>query len=394
MENKFCIPEASSCLYGVLVPTFNNAGTLDAVISQLKLLRLPIFIVNDGSTDETSEILKKWKGKIQIAYFQANRGKGMAIQVGIKMAQEFGCTHLITIDSDGQHHPNEIPLLVVESRLHPDSIILGARNMEQPGIPGKSSFGNKFSNFWMRVETGWVLPDSQTGFRLYPLEKLQAMKWFSNRFEFEVEILVRAAWRGIQLRSVPVSVHYDPPALRISHFRPFSDFFRISILNTFLVPMALLWFRPKAAIKRIKEAGWKKIFLWGEMSRLRIAASIAIGVFLGIFPIWGYQMAAALGIAWWLKLHKPTVLLFANISIPPFIPFILYLSLKMGEKIVTNPESFQFSNLNLESVRTYAIQYFMGAVALAILAGIFVFIVSFIILILCRTKKRGRPINS
>ena len=394
MENKFCIPEASSCLYGVLVPTFNNAGTLDAVISQLKLLRLPIFIVNDGSTDETSEILKKWKGKIQIAYFQANRGKGMAIQVGIKMAQEFGCTHLITIDSDGQHHPNEIPLLVVESRLHPDSIILGARNMEQPGIPGKSSFGNKFSNFWMRVETGWVLPDSQTGFRLYPLEKLQAMKWFSNRFEFEVEILVRAAWRGIQLRSVPVSVHYDPPALRISHFRPFSDFFRISILNTFLVPMALLWFRPKAAIKRIKEAGWKKIFLWGEMSRLRIAASIAIGVFFGIFPIWGYQMAAALGIAWWLKLHKPTVLLFANISIPPFIPFILYLSLKMGEKIVTNPESFQFSNLNLESVRTYAIQYFMGAVALAILAGIFVFIVSFIILILCRTKKRGRPINS
>jgi len=105
--------------------------------------------------------------------------------------------------------------------------------MEQEGIPRKSSFGHKFSNFWFWVETGIKLSDTQSGYRLYPLTELKKIHFFMRKFEFEIEAIVRAAWRGIPVISVPINVVYAPKETRVSHFRPIRDFTRISIMNTF-----------------------------------------------------------------------------------------------------------------------------------------------------------------
>ena len=111
-------------------------------------------------------------------------------------------------------------------------------------MPSKNTFANRFSNFWYKVETGQELSDTQSGFRLYPLEKLQNIHFITRRYEFEVEIIVRAAWRGVNVENVPIKVYYPPVEERVSHFRPLHDFTRISILNTALVLYALLLYYP------------------------------------------------------------------------------------------------------------------------------------------------------
>ena len=146
----------------------------------------------------------------------------------------------MTIDSDGQHFPEDIPtfLSALEGRTEP-VLLVGSRDMKDESVPKKSSFGNRFSNFWFHLETGIRLPDTQSGYRLYPLSQLPK-RYFSGKFEFEIEVLVRTAWRGVAVENVPVRVLYDP-AERVSHFRPLRDFMRISLLNTCLVLIAFLY---------------------------------------------------------------------------------------------------------------------------------------------------------
>jgi glycosyltransferase involved in cell wall biosynthesis len=142
----------------------------------------------------------------------------MAIKRGFAEAEKRHFDYVVTIDSDGQHYPDDIPYLINTLRRHPGSIIIGSRDMEREGIPGKSSFGNRFSNFWFKFDTGLDLPDTQSGYRIYPLKAISRLKLITWRFEFEVEILVKAAWRGISIKSVPVRVYYPPGDLRVSHF--------------------------------------------------------------------------------------------------------------------------------------------------------------------------------
>lgn len=101
-------------------------------------------------------------------------------------------------------------------------------------MPSKNTFANKFSNFWYKVETGQTLSDSQSGFRLYPLTRLKGMRFYTPRYEFEVEVIVRAAWRGVAVKNIPIRVYYPPQEERVSHFKPAKDFTRISVLNTCL----------------------------------------------------------------------------------------------------------------------------------------------------------------
>ena len=125
--------------------------------------------------------------------------------------------------------------------------------MGQSSVPGKSSFGNKFSNFWFWVETGLTMQDTQSGYRLYPVKRLSKLNFITRKFEFEIEVLVRAAWSGFEIVHVPVRVFYAEKGKRISHFRPFKDFSRISVLNTVLVIMALLYIHPRNFFRSLKK---------------------------------------------------------------------------------------------------------------------------------------------
>ncbi|MFK7799494.1 MAG: glycosyltransferase family 2 protein [Aureispira sp.] len=245
-----------SCL--VVVPTYNNASSLKEVIDSI----LPyttyqlgaqhalqhLLVVNDGSTDATSAILQEYPSIFQLSY-EHNAGKGIALRRAFDFARERGFQYVITLDSDGQHFAYDIPTFVAAIPQHPAAIIIGSRNMGQENVPTKSSFGNKFSSFWLWVETGIQLKDTQSGFRLYPVQALKDLSFVTRRYEFEVEVLVRAAWEGIDLLCLPIEVYYPPQEERVSHFRPFWDFLRISVLNTFLCLAAFLWFRPRMWFK-------------------------------------------------------------------------------------------------------------------------------------------------
>jgi len=234
----------------VIIPTYNNAGTLATVIEQVQLYCRDVYVVNDGSTDGTGEILTHYPTVTVISY-PRNAGKGWALRQGFAAAVNDGFDYAITLDSDGQHFAQDIPALVAMLARTGPCLVIGARNMQQAGVPRKSSFGNTFSNFWFWVETGYNVPDTQSGYRLYPIRQLRDLRFFTRKFEFEIEVIVRAAWQGVRVVSTPVSVYYATGTERITHFRPFADFTRISLLNTALVTLRIGYQLPRAGLRRL-----------------------------------------------------------------------------------------------------------------------------------------------
>ena len=323
----------------VLIPTYNNATTIANVISDVLQYTDDLCLVNDGSTDNTLDIIKGFP-LVKLHSYEQNQGKGWALRQGFEFARQQGYDYAITIDSDGQHYAKDLPTLLNALEEDSNAIFIGARNMEQSSVPGKSSFGNKFSNFWFRFETGIDLPDTQSGYRLYPIRRLEKMHFFTVKYEFEIEVIVRAAWNGINVKCVPVSVYYPPADERITHFRPFQDFSRISVLNTVLVTILFLWIKPRNLVRYILSQNIKTLLqehlIKSDESAIVKALSVSVGIFFGIAPLWGAQLFLALSVAWLLRLNKALSLLVSNISIPPMIPFILYGSYKMGRLVLGN----------------------------------------------------------
>ncbi len=375
----------------IVIPTYNNETTIKQVVTDVRKYSSNVLIVNDGSTDSTSSIIADL-GVENISY-SPNRGKGYAIRQSFKWAKERGYDYVLTIDSDGQHYASDIPKFIEAIECNPDSLIIGARNLIADNMPSKNTFANKFSNFWFHVETGTKLEDTQSGFRLYPIRKISKTKYFSSRYEFEVEVIVRAAWSGVKVINIPIKVYYPPIEERVSHFRPLKDFTRISILNTFLFTIALLYYYPFAALRLVTK---KNIILFIEKnitknkeSNSKIAAAMGLGVMFGIVPIWGYQMIAVAAVAHLLRLNKVIALVFSNISIPPMIPFILYGSLLSGSIALGRDNVIDFSTVNFETVSQDLVQYIFGACVLALIAGAIVFIVAYAMLSIFRSKHNG-----
>ena len=235
--------------YCVILPTFNNSGTLADVVERTLKVCPDVIVVNDGSTDNTQAILCGLD--VTVLNQDRNRGKGKALKTGLAYAAQNGFTHAVTIDSDGQHFPEDIPAMIETSMQHPDDIIVGCRNLTTENMPRQNTFANRFSNFWFRLQTSRKLEDTQSGFRVYPLDSLHGMGLITSRYEAELELLVFAAWHGVDVQGVPVHVWYAPVGERVSHFRPFWDFFRISVLNTILCFGALLVGLPLALLRKI-----------------------------------------------------------------------------------------------------------------------------------------------
>ena len=367
----------------VVIPTYNNATKLQAVIDDVLQYTNHILVVNDGSTDNTRQILTAYK-QVNVFHLENNSGKGKAMRLGFQKAWEMGFKYAITIDSDGQHLAKDLKNFINKIEEEPEAMIVGARNMiDTEGVPSGSSFGHKFSNFWFRLETGKSLPDTQSGYRLYPLEILSKMRFYTSRYEFEIESIVRMSWRGVPMLWVPIDVEY--PEDRISHFRKFWDFFRISLLNSILVIIALLWIKPRDLYFRLRRGEIKQIILnevlHSKDSNKTVALSIGFGFFMGIFPVWGFQMLIAVALSIPLKLNKAIVLIAANISIPPIIPVIIYFSFLTGGLLTGNSVLPHFSaNLSFNDIKGDLLQYYIGAIVLAIVFGLFMGIISWFLL--------------
>lgn len=376
----------------VIMPTYNNAGTIATVISDVKAFTDDVIVVNDGSTDDTKNILSSIED-IKVIDYPNNKGKGYALKLGLKKAYEWGYRYAITIDSDGQHYADDIPTFIDKIEEKPDSLLIGARNLTAENMPSKNTFANRFSNFWYKVETGQELSDTQSGFRLYPLDKLQKIYFITRRYEFEVEIIVRAAWRGVNVENVPIKVYYPPVEERVSHFRPLQDFTRISILNTVLVLYALLLYYPWKFLRALTWTNIKnfidKQILHSKDTNLQMAAAMGWGVFCGIIPLWGYQMVFAGVSAHFMKLNKIVAVVFSNISIPPMIPFILYGSMVAGAWILNIDNIFSIDNISLQSVGQSINQYLIGSIVLATISGVVVFTLSLLAMIICKRSSKN-----
>ena len=246
----------------VIIPTYNNGKTIADIVTRVHAITPDIIVVNDGSTDHTHTALHQLPFIIHRIEYGVNRGKGYALKQGFRMALALGYDDAITIDSDGQHYASDIPKFIAAIRRYTGYLIVGNRfdpslfnETTGRNMNAESRFANKFSNFWFRLQTGIRLDDTQTGFRAYPLRQLRWLNGITSRYEAELELLVFAAWHNVGIRSIPVQVYYPPQSERVSHFRPYYDFARISVLNTVLCGVALVYAWPKRLIRTVLTVG-------------------------------------------------------------------------------------------------------------------------------------------
>ncbi len=270
-------------------------------------------------------------------------------------------------------------------------LLVGARNLYAEGMPAKNSFANKISNFWYWAETGFNLQDTQSGFRLYPVMEINRIKFLGTKFEFEVEVLVKSSWHGVLVKNIPIRVLYDPDE-RVSHYRPFMDFVRISAMNTWLFAIAIFYIKPRDFYRRFKQKGFKRFFqedlLGSTDSNLKKSLSIALGTFIGISPFWGFHTILAILLAAVFKLNKVISFAFSNVSFPIFIPFILYGSLKFGGFIMGRT-SLEFDQIDKNfKIGVYLMQYIVGSFALAIVMAVLFGLLGFIYLQMFSKKKK------
>lgn len=251
-ENEVC----------AVIPTYQNAKTLLKVVADVHRVVDTVFVVDDGSNDGTAALLDKATGNERpekVLTHPKNCGKGAALKTGLTYARQQGFRYAVTVDADGQHRADDIPALLKAVEEEPDALAIGSRGLQHENMPAKSTFANRFSNFWFALQTLQRLPDTQSGLRIYPLRCLHGLRWMSARYEAELTLLVFSAWAGVKLLPVPVSVYYPPRDQRVTHFRPGRDFTRISMLNTLLCFLMVVYGWPRIFCRQIAK-GVKGVF--------------------------------------------------------------------------------------------------------------------------------------
>jgi uncharacterized protein (DUF2062 family) len=381
-----------------VAPTFNNARTLGVVVDGVLDLGLPLLVVNDGSTDETPGVLAARKG-ITVLTHSRNCGKAAALRSAFSAAMEMGFTHAVTLDTDGQHDPAEIPRLLGQARQSPQSLVLGLRDESAPGYPGKSRLGRRVSNLFIRMESGVRVEDSQCGMRVYPLGLVRAVKTYAGRFGFETEIVTRAAWAGCEIVEVPVACRYLPPGERVSHLRPWLDSFRAAGMHARLLARALLpwphhpqWPLRETEVHQPKEKAARRFLHWinpveawrrarrDRVRRDEFAAGVATGAFIGNLPAYGVHAFIGLYAAKRLHLHPVAVVLGTQISTPPLGPILNAAAIALGHLILhgslPSTADFDFRTIGFLGVlRRMLLEWCIGSPIIGLVCAYLTFLI-------------------
>lgn len=214
----------------VIIPSYNPGSKVKKTVLEALKYWEPVWVVVDGSDDGTRELLDelaKEEPGLRIIALPINSGKGTAVLEGLRIAEQEGFTHVLTMDSDGQHPAHMIPSFMETSQQHPESMVLGMPDFgaEAPSLRVK---GRKISNWWANLETFWQgIGDSLFGFRVYPvrpLKKIMEKNRWMRRFDFDPEAAVRLCWSGIQPINIKAPVRYfSKEEGGVSHFQYFRD---------------------------------------------------------------------------------------------------------------------------------------------------------------------------
>jgi glycosyltransferase involved in cell wall biosynthesis len=280
------------------IPVYNNAGTIADVVGRC-LEQIPnVIVIDDGSTDaDLRELLKPLN--VTVIRHPTNQGKGVALKTAFDYAASRGGDFIITLDGDGQHFPEDIPNFL--ARLSPDTLLIGARKQVVGIMPPSSRFGREFSDFWICVETGQTVRDTQSGFRAYPLRKIQSLHLSAKHYNMEVEVVTKALWANMHVENVPIRVRYFSKTEAVSSFRPFLDNLRISRVHTRLVLRQLL---PIPHDDSDDDRAKRKSFMKENSSPLGLAASAGVSALLGIL-LWPWGVIPVAFLAWRLHFNKP-----------------------------------------------------------------------------------------
>lgn len=289
-----------------------------------------------------------------------------------------GFDYAITLDTDGQHFPIDIPNFIeaLDTSENKNILIIGDRNMNEADVLARSAKGNRVSTFWMKAATGLKLRDSQSGFRLYPIRHMKDIRFMSStkKFEFEIEAIVKSYWSGTEIMHVPIHVLYDMKE-RVSHFRPFMDIARMVVLYTWFLIVRLVYITPRNFFRKLKKKGLKRFFvedvLRHQDSPKKKALSMALGVFIGLSPLWGFHTIIVIFLAILLNLNKVISFAFSNISLPPFIPLVLLLSLQTGNWVLGIDTHYELDMItdNFDMVQNLK-SYIIGSITLSVSAAI------------------------
>jgi glycosyltransferase involved in cell wall biosynthesis len=221
----------------VLIPSYNPGDKVFATVRAALEQWAPVWVIVDGSTDQSEIRLSQMAAgntALRILILPKNQGKGAAVLHGTRAAQAAGFTHVLTMDSDGQHPAQSIPIFMHASQAAPAAMILG-NPVFDASAPRLRVRGRKISNWWANLETLWAgIGDSLFGFRVYPAAALigvmRAQLWM-RRFDFDVEAVVRLSWRGIEPINLPAAVRYFSAAEGgVSHF----NYWRDNVLLTWM----------------------------------------------------------------------------------------------------------------------------------------------------------------
>jgi glycosyltransferase involved in cell wall biosynthesis len=213
--------DAPAC--AVVIPAYQCEATIAEVVAATAPLGLPILVVDDGSTDRTAELAAR--AGAELLRNEGNLGKGASLRRGLSWCRERGIARAVSMDGDGQHLADQIPRLLEPAAA--GALVIGERVIDPTLVSANRLFGNRFANRWVEIACRESIPDTQSGFRVYPVVETLALRCRANRFAFETEVLIRAVRAGLRVVSVPIEVYYPPADERHSHYRPWVDTVRI-----------------------------------------------------------------------------------------------------------------------------------------------------------------------
>lgn len=335
----------------IVAPTHNNAATLPDMLRRMHATGLAVIIINDGSTDGTAGVLSDWADEAtenRVITSRRNLGKAAALRAGFVEAARWGFTHAITIDTDGQLSPEDIPNLLSLAAADEKALVLGVRDAAASDYPARSRIGRWVSNLLVRLETGRKVADSQCGLRIYPLKLVNTVRCGAGHYGFETEIIIRAIWADTPIREAPVQCRYFAGPARVSHFKPGLDSLRAAGMHLRLILRAMNPIRLKDAPVGAAPAHclprqflhWlNPLTAWRQIrhthgARERFSLGFAVGIFLANLPIYGLQSVLGLFVAKKFRLHPVSVLAGANIALPPLSALLIAGGIATGHLIL------------------------------------------------------------
>jgi uncharacterized protein (DUF2062 family) len=350
----------------VVAPTYNNAGTLADVLGRADAQGVAVIVVDDGSTDGTAGVIAGWLSRPRGHAAHAerhprNRGKAAALKTGFAAARRLGYTHALSIDTDGQLAPEQIPQMLAVAERNPAALVVGVRDASAADYPARSRLGRRAANLLVRMECGLTVRDSQCGLRVYPLAADALYRAKARRYGFETEVIVRAGWAGVPVAEAPARCTYFAADRRVSHFRPWRDSVRACGMHARLVARALLpggrahapapegsgrhpagdrperlpvwrevvrWLSPREAWRQIRQDAPE------GAKRTMMAGSLGVGAFIGCLPTWGLHAVIALYVARRLNLNPLGTVLGTQVAFPPLGILLAVASVAVGHLLL------------------------------------------------------------